>query len=266
MIGAIFGVDEVRGLRFGVEVEMEGNLRHISQEALVQNNWTTAHDGSLRNGIEFVNTLPASPINSHKHVDALYKEFNKPNVVIDPSFRCSTHVHMNVSDLSLKDVINIIYAYALLEDVLMTYCGPLRKGNRFCLALREAEGLVDTILAMKGLVGKAEVNARYMINPERQKYSALNIATLRKFGTLEFRGMPGETEVERIHTWLKVLERIYNWGVASSIADTTAFLDEYGAEVFARTVLPHEFLELFPVDVIADSINQSRSIFCEFEF
>ena len=148
----------------------------------------------------------------------------------------------------------------------MTYCGPLRKGNRFCLSLREAEGLMATILGFKDCVGGVEVNARYLINQDRQKYSALNVATLRKFGTLEFRGMPGEKDVNRLHTWLNVLEGIYKWGTTTSIKDTVSFLDEYGAEAFARTILPPEFLELFPVDTIADSINQSRSIFCEFEF
>jgi hypothetical protein len=63
------------------------------------------------------------------------------------------------------------------------------------------------------------------LSEARCKYSALNIYTLRKFGTLEFRALEGLAEPEKLYTWLKFLENLYF--VALEYQDPTTILQEF---------------------------------------
>lgn len=92
----------------GVEVEVEtlkGELPRIHDDLAA---WNVTHDGSLRGeSAEYVFKEPLGP-------------------------RASVHVHVNVLEMTKQQLDNFLYSYLLLEDVLMSFCGEGREGNRFC--------------------------------------------------------------------------------------------------------------------------------------
>lgn len=183
----------------GIEIECEGE--HLQP---VAGYWRGEDDGSLRGRYPDTRAeyVLAQPIGIGKASEALKQlvDYQK-QAKLDFSFRTSVHVHINVQPLTYEQLVNFVYLYMLLEEPLMNYCGKERKGNRFCLRLQDAEGILDAIstLITKGIVGLAQVNENNI------RYSALNLAALKKYGSVEFRGMRGTLDQGVLNNWCQAL-------------------------------------------------------------
>jgi len=189
----------VEGCKFGIEIEMEGSS--LPREVL---GFETKKDGSLRGeSYEYVFNHPKSLENSVKLLNNMETRLLECQSIVNYSFRTSTHVHMNVSDMETNHILNIIYLYLLLEDVFVKYAGRSREGNRFCLRLKDAEGFLDALLYHF----KYEDNL-FELRQENLKYASVNIAALRQYGSLEFRALAGTHSVEKIKPWLEALQNL----------------------------------------------------------
>lgn len=185
----------------GVEIECEGrNLTPIMDAT-----WTTEADNSLRGGFpheacEWVFSKPVPIRDVLPALQQLEDVQKKSKAVFDFSFRTSVHVHVNVQQLSVDQISNLIYTYFLCETVMMNHVNQSRRGNRFCLRMEDAEGMVDYITKMI----RAPEGDWKMLNPhDAIRYSAMNIEALWKYGSIEFRGMEGNMDVNRIYNWCK---------------------------------------------------------------
>lgn len=184
----------------GIEIECEGkNLRVVEGKY-----WNTESDGSLRG--HFPDTAAEyvlkKPINIKEVVPALEElQAELKNAKLDFSYRTSVHVHVNVQDLTNDELMNFMYVYMLLEEPMVNFCGRERKGNRFCLRISDAEGFMFSLneVFRKG-VGEA------IRLPENDiRYSSMNIASIHKYGSVEFRAMRGTMDVETINIWCNAL-------------------------------------------------------------
>ena len=193
----------------GIEIECEGdNLVEVNNAF-----WKTVDDGSLRGGYpnqraEFVLKKPI-PI---KNVNAALTQLVKAqeNAKLNFSFRTSVHVHVNIQGLTEPQLINMIYTYMLLEEAMMNYCGRDRKGNRFCLRLADAEGILDAITY---LITHGIKEFMYNYHEDQVRYSGLNLAAITKYGSLEFRGMRGNLDLNVLNTWCNALVNIRNYAM-----------------------------------------------------
>jgi hypothetical protein len=189
----------------GIEIECEGKgFVQVDTEV-----WRSEDDGSLRgrypdSRVEYVLNKPI-PITT---VRAAVLELNelikdaKPNF----SFRTSVHVHVNVLELTEEQLFSFIYTYLLLEEPLFYYCGNTRKCNRFCLRLQDTDSLAQYLYEIfsKG------IEKAFLYNENHVRYGAINIAALKKYGSLEFRGMRGTLDVETLDIWTNALISIRN--------------------------------------------------------
>lgn len=203
-LSEILGKAPIDG-EFGIEVECEGkNLKLMEGKY-----WATEHDGSLR-GIypdtccEWILKKPLSLDKTTLAIKHLYNEQTKNGAEFNFSFRTSVHVHVNVLDLTWTQYCNFIYLYLLVEEPLMRFCGNERIGNRFCLRLQDAEGLMDTLSFMF----KSGPNSLRHVIEDEVRYAALNVAATRKYGSLEFRGMRGNLDVNVLTTWINTLHAL----------------------------------------------------------
>lgn len=215
---------------FGLEIEVEGyNLPVIDTK-----NWKTEEDGSLRGGREYIFRNPVTLPNVPKLLNSLTRALYKAEAELSFSFRTSVHVHMNMQQCSYQQILNTIYTYILLEDPLMNFCGESRKGNRFCLRVEDAEYLITVLTGLFG----GGVRELGRIQKDITRYSAINIESLRKYGSLEFRAMEGNLNVSRLTTWVTALNNIREF--ACSHANPTSIYNQYIAQegqAFADTVL-----------------------------
>ena len=224
----------VNGL-FGIEIETEG--RNLTMVAPPQ--WKIEDDGSLRGQFptERAEYVLKKPLDLQKAIDAVTKlrEMQDANkAVLNFSFRTSVHVHVNVQQLTFPQYLNMIYTYLLLEEPLVRYCGTERIGNRFCLRLQDAEGLLDYLFMMF----RQGHGVMRHIHGDAVRYAAINVAATSKYGSLEFRSLKGNMDVQYITTWLMALDHLRSF--AMEMKDPQAihnlFVDNT-PEQFAEIVL-----------------------------
>lgn len=182
----------------GIEIEME------TPKALHDNpdneRWRMEHDGSLRgHGYEFVFRKPLKPRIAEQVVKVF---FNKLPLKVLNTGRAGVHAHINVSDLTIKQMVNMATLYLITEDLLTNWCGEFRKGNLFCLRMRDAEFIVDQFNRA------LEDEDLGHLHTDKIRYASLNFKALPQYGSLEFRACPSDGNPETVNQWIRFLMKL----------------------------------------------------------
>lgn len=232
----------------GIEIEYEGAKFTEVNTAL----WKTVDDGSLRGRFpsgrgEYILNAPI-PINT---LEFALNELKVaiPAAVPNFSFRTSVHVHVNTQDMDEEQVINFIYTSLLLEEPLMNFCGNSRKGNRFCLRVQDA----DESLRYLNRIFYKGLSEALTFDENQIRYAAVNLASLRKYGSIEFRGMRGTLDNDVLTKWVTALVSIRNFACHYKNC-----LDIHDLFV---TKGPKEFLRFVVGDTIPAYKNMERDMF-----
>lgn len=196
----------------GVEVELEGvfNWNSYSKYSTL---WDVKNEDSLRGGFEFTLKNPL-PLPTFLSINGdVYNVFN--DSIIRPSIRCSTHFHINVTDLTTEEIYNIIGYYYLVEDLLVWTQGKLRVGNLFCLRMSDAEHIGPSLV--ESIRGETLFHAFSLSD---FKYGALNLGAPWKFGSLEFRFFRPMWKKAQLDFWAAALHRMVNKAKSISLKDS----------------------------------------------
>lgn len=232
--------DVAVGLEFENETEATFNLPEPS-------GWRFHTEGSLRNfGFEYVSKKPVTIPKTKKLVSNLFEALNKSaaagNQKLLNSLRTSTHVHFDVTQYNYLDIVNFASVYWILEDLLTHFCGDSRKGNLFCLRLK------DAMLVQQRLITALTSSrpARWEIATETFRYNSVNFAAIPKFGSLEFRLMRGVDNSEEAMQWLEILNniRLFALKYPDPRALHKAFIKDFDAEDFPEAVIGRESYRL----------------------
>ena len=215
----------------GVEIEVEAN--NIPSADSISKYWKLEADASLRGESgEFVLKKPLSPKDLSLAFTSLGQAMKDAGTVIRPTYRAGVHVHVNVQDLTPKQLITFIATYFMLEEVFLSFCDKTRKGNHFCLRMSDASYTLDMITDM---IMSSDLRK---VDTEDLRYASLNITSLFKYGSIEFRALESTVDFEHIKTWANALLRLKEF--AKSLSAPTELLNqasEQGFETFARTIL-----------------------------
>lgn len=218
----------------GVEIEIEAD--NMPPAEAVTNYWRLERDASLRGESgEFVLRSPLTEDKLSEAFDELTKAMRKAGTKVRPTYRAGVHVHVNVQDLTPKQLVTFIAAYFVLEEVFLSFCDKTRAGNHFCLRLSDASYTLDMITEM------ILTNSLKTLDTEDLRYASLNITSLFKYGSIEFRALESTTDFEKIKAWAGALNYVKEF--AKTLASPTDLLgqaSERGFEAFARDLLgPH---------------------------
>lgn len=128
---------------FGIEIEVESIVRNQPNVP----SWKCVHDGSLRNnGQEFIFAGPTCGI---KAVTAL-RELDKAlcnNTGAECNDRTSTHVHVDVRDLTPKQLKTFLLLSIMFEEVFMRKTGN-RANNSFCCRFAVSDAQLKAVSAI----------------------------------------------------------------------------------------------------------------------
>lgn len=188
------------GNLFGIEVELENfhAVPAVLSDAQGQVIWNVTNDGSLRNnGKEFVSVpLPESELATA--VNALFGFLQTTH--FDANARGGTHVHVNCLTKSTKQLRMFLASYIAFERVLYLLSGE-RDDNYFCVPLTRSvlERHVGEALKLNDGESLRNLSARC------NKYSGLNLRTLRDRGTLEFRQHKAVGSAQELMDWVTAL-------------------------------------------------------------
>lgn len=243
---------------FGIEIEVEGKDLVPLEDGV----WSTHDDGSLRGRFpesraEYVLSKPLLRKDVRKSLENLSNHLK--DSVLNFSFRTSVHIHVNVQQLTFPQYLNMIYTYLLLEEPFLNYCGKERKGNRFCLRLQDAEGLLDALNRVFAVeqVGIPQLGA---VANDNIRYASINLGATKAYGSLEFRAMRGNLDVDVIDTWVEALSRVREFAMQKD--DPAAIFKEYaglGPKGFMQSVLG-EYAVVFSYPRMVKDIQRSFSL------
>lgn len=236
----ILNKKEVRG-EIGLEVEAEG--KYLPTGNLPS--WNIEDDGSLR-GIfpdtraEYVFRKPL-PINEVKEaLKELFNEGVRIGTKWEFSYRCSTHVHLNILDLTVDELNALVYTYLLLEEPLVRYCGRERIHNRFALRTQDAEHTLEYI----SLLFQNGPKDRSLADAGRLRYAGLNLNAIPKYGSLEFRSMRGTSDIGVLSNWVEAIYCLKKFCKEKSVDVVKDMFIALDSEEFAKAVLS-DFFKVF---------------------
>lgn len=184
----------------GVEIEVEG--RNLPDSTPL---WRRDRDGSLKgeyDNYEYVMRVP-SPIEELKNAfQELKTAFEIRRAKVDNTYRAGVHVHVNVQDFTITQLMNYVTLFLIMEECLVDFCEPSRRGNHFCLRAKDA-GYFTHLLWKT-----CEEGDLRMLDNEDIRYSAMNLNSLFKYGSVEFRALESTQDFDKIETWSNMLFRL----------------------------------------------------------
>jgi hypothetical protein len=265
----------------GIEVEVErvfrtGGILALNDTYL----WSNIEDGSLRNnGREFV-SIPVKGINIQFAINQLHSTLTKEKSCIGHEFtdRTSVHVHMNVRDLTCKQLMNLILTYLVVEPLLYEFVGGDRAKNIFCVPLTQSSMLRDLAKMFYRLESKNDAALLDMFG-RWQKYTGLNLTPVTNYGTIEYRHMCGTCDETVLSQWLNLILAIKNFAISTEYEsnkarilnmNTTSEYSMYVHEIFgndtnqfnsAQLNSTMEQTSMFVKDVYSILDNDTKSLF-----
>lgn len=254
-LSELLGIEPVVG-DWGIEIEAEG--KNMVQVGRSSPQWKSEDDPSLRGNYpderhEFVLKKPILLEEVPLAMDSLIK--SQAEAKIKFSFRTSVHVHMNVSAMTREQICSVVYLYLLFEEPLINFCGASRKANRFALRLRDAEYMMEAIK----LMFMGEEHAWHRMPMDQMRYSSLNLESMAKYGSLEFRGMRGTMDKETIVTWVNLLNFIKEYASKNSVKQIYDQFFKVGPTELAKEVFG-ELLNTLAYEDMAKDMAMSYSI------
>lgn len=189
--------------------------------------WRGKADGSLRGeNLEYVLSRPIMASEVPHMIHGLYDKFSSHRMRWNLSNRCSTHVHVNMGGKKINELTSIIALWTTLEDILVRWCGEERTSNHFCLTARDTD---VNIVAWNNLLTKGNLSL-----PDGCKYTALNLKTLLRFGSFEFRTMRASEKPEPIVDWAKFVHGLCSY--ASNNYQNPQFLANSLSEIGGQQI------------------------------
>jgi len=183
----------------GIEIEVEGENLPVASDL-----WRVDHDGSLKSA-ENCEYVLRKPLPRNEAEDALvdmYKKLNAKGTRMDESVKAGIHIHLNVQDYTLTEMLNFVTTYLLFEEVLVRYCGEFREGNHFCMRSSDAPYVINY------LVDSIKDCAFGRLDDDIIRYCSINLMSLSKYGSLEFRAMRSTPSLGVVLTWIDMLTAV----------------------------------------------------------
>lgn len=171
----------------GIEVELENG--DIPEPKRSLDMWEVKGDDSLRNGQELVTSMPVWKANLEECFAQFDTIIKSARGTPDASWRCSTHVHLDVRDMDSNQLMALMCAVALTDTVITKAHG--REGSNFCVPYRSFNPVDQAF----------------------QKYTSAGLFRFKDLGTIEFRMFKGATNsdelrriVDIVHAYRMVAE------------------------------------------------------------
>lgn len=196
----------------GVEVEVESRAR------VSLNYWREVSEGSI-SGYELVLAQPEYGI-------ALYEailELDSVATAVGPTAfgsRTSVHVHIDIRDMTVTQLMNFIALSVMFEPVLYKYVAPHRSANHFCWSMLESQEPLKRLASLYKTVRTATAerlrNKLATFTQSNCKYSGINLSSISRYGSLEFRMHEGTANSIAIIRWINILLSIKEYAMGEN--------------------------------------------------
>lgn len=213
----------------GIEVEVEHIDSHNGvgvDDTKSFNLWRNVEDGSLRNGgREFV-SIPVAGSNIEFALDMLHLTLTKSKTCLKHEFtdRTSVHIHVDFREATSEQLATLLLTYIAVEPLLYKMAGGDRDVNIFTVPVQDTilyDGLLRDVFTHLDNPTAVDALVRYWL-----KYTGINLAPLRSYGTVEFRHMHGNMNVLLLCNWIDTLLQLKTFAMTNKFADVLKTVTE----------------------------------------
>lgn len=215
--------------KIGIEIEVEGRNLPV-----VGGVWRTENDGSLKTeeAYEYVLRKPTDLEGVEEALDHLQQEFEDAEAENFEGVRAGIHVHLNIQTYTPTELLTLVTTYYILEDLFVGWCGKTRVGNHFCLRATDAEFVINKLLAA------CQKKDWRQLNTEDIRYTSLNLTSMFKYGSIEFRSMRSTADHQQILKWVKLILQLEQGAKRfANPRDVIHAMSMGGPKDFIRTVM-----------------------------
>ena len=235
----VLKIPSVKG-EIGVEIEVEADgLPHRDS---VSAYWKVEADSSLRGeSCEFVLKKPLDLPEVRVALENIENAYKSYGTSVRDTYRAGVHIHINVQDLTPRQLVNYVTLYYMLEEVLLSYCEKNRVGNHFCLRMVDASYLLEMLTRA---IKEADLS---ILNTEDLRYASMNLTSLFKYGSVEFRALESTKNFNKIEVWAGVLKSLKDYAkTVKAPTDLLGQASEQGFEKWAKGVLKPYLTHFLP--------------------
>lgn len=190
----------------GIEIETESTSRSLGDGL---ESWQVVSEGSV-DGYELVLKEPMCGDKLYLALHELLGLSRSLDPVRTFTERTSNHIHIDVSDMTYVQFINFLTLSVMFEQVLYKYVAPHRSNNHFCWSFLDCQSLVDRVKQVNNTARNGSprdvMNAfEHHFSAGSTKYSGINLSSVSRYGSLEFRMHEGTMDVNAIIRWINIL-------------------------------------------------------------
>ena len=216
------------GRRFGVEVEFIGNAAAVARaveaagyrcevarygHTVTPDRWRIVPDGSVPNGSELVSP-PLIGEAGRAEVVKVLRAAVEAGATVDRT--CGLHVHHEVPEFDAPRLARLLRVWANAQGATDALVAPSRRDGRWChhLPPRMVEAAAE--YARQGLPWTPAHAARAITGGER--YLALNVDCLPRYGTVEVRQHQGTTNGVKVTAWTEYGQAVIAYALTTAPA------------------------------------------------
>lgn len=195
--------------QFGIEMEIAGINRETALAALravnvnvesegynhtTRNHWKIVSDASVRGGFEVVSPILKGEAGLAE-AEIVARALDDAGATVNST--CGLHVHFDASDLDAEALKNVLRRYAAHEAEIDAFMPRSRRGNEntYCKSIRGfVQGRLEGATSIQDLVAR-----------QHSRYFKVNLQSLGRHGTIEFRQHSGTVNAAKIANWVRFL-------------------------------------------------------------
>ena len=185
----------------GIATHYEG-YNHITRAT-----WKIVSDASVRGGWELVSPPMRFEDASFAQIEIVSRVLIGLGARIDRE--CGLHVHHHAADLAPSQIGKIVALYAKHEAQIDAMMPASRRANGYCKSLDVKRNLPETVASMVKCKTVHDLEGLF-----NDRYYKVNVYSLRRHSTIEFRQHSGTVEAAKIINWVKITRALLEKGAA----------------------------------------------------
>jgi hypothetical protein len=212
---------------FGIEIEFKTQRsRHEIALALTEagiftvaesynhssrDHWKLVTDASVSGGMELVSPILVYGDEAFAQIETVSRVLVRMGARIDR--QCGLHVHHGTAGMTDPQIAKVVALYAKFETAIDRMMPASRRGraNSFCSSLQIRRTWKETVAVLNACKTRQELMT---LLPSR--YVKVNVQSLLRHGTIEFRHHSGTVEGSKIVAWVKITRAMVERGAQTA--------------------------------------------------
>lgn len=216
---------QTRGCLFGIELEIEAGAlyspeeryleesdEYITIDPIVPKGWAREQEDSI-DGVELISNQPYDYQTSVDNIIRVFDDIKRQGYEPIRTPRGSTHIHVNVADLTWQQMKSFVMACIWAEGALIELAGKGRKGNLF------AQSYETTPIGWSSIIQWCRQNK--IKQTVDTHYMATSFYPMSYLGSVEFRMGPSSRTAEEALQWLYYINEVAVAGRETTVTDKT---------------------------------------------